>query len=227
MCESASYIISAIRSSKELENNAMLANMNIVDFLEKTASSDPVPGGGSISALGAAAAASLAEMVANLTIGRKEYAAVEEEMKVISNKALNYRDKLVKDIDKDSDAYKQVLKAFKFPIGTEKEKRQRKKAIQEAFKNASLVPLSVAKDAFKIIELAENVIKKGNKNAITDGAVAAMMARTAVLSALYNVKINLSSIKDVDFVNEVAKEVELMESKIEKKEKEILSSIDL
>jgi formiminotetrahydrofolate cyclodeaminase len=76
------------------------------------------------------------------------------------------------------------------------------------------------------MELAENVVKKGNKNAITDGAVAAMMARTAVLSALYNVKINLSSIKDVDFVNEVAKEVKLMESKIEKKEKDILSSID-
>ncbi len=86
--------------------------------------------------------------------------------------------------------------------------------------------MSVAKDAFKIMELAENVVKKGNKNAITDGAVAAMVARTAVLSALYNVKINLSSIKDVDFVNEVAKEVKLMESKIEKKEKDILSSID-
>ena len=205
----------------------MLANMNIVDFLEKTASSDPVPGGGSISALCAAAAASLAEMVANLTIGRKEYAAVEGEMEAISNKAFNYRDKLVKDIDKDSDAYKQVLKAFKLPKGTEEEKSHRKKAVQEGFKNASLVPLSVAKDAFKIMELAENVIKKGNKNAITDGAVAAMMARTAVLSALYNVKINLSSIKDVDFVNEVAKEVKLMESKIDKKEKGVLSSIDL
>ena len=205
----------------------MLANMNIVDFLEKTASSDPVPGGGSISALCAAAAASLAEMVANLTIGRKEYAAVEEEMETISNKAFYYRDKLVKDIDKDSDAYKQVLKALKLPKGTEEEKSHRIKAVQEGFKNASLVPLSVAKDAFNIMELAENVIKKGNKNAITDGAVAAMIARTAVLSALYNVKINLSSIKDVDFVNEVAKEVILMESKIEKKEKNILSSVDL
>ena len=205
----------------------MLANMNIVDFLEKTASSDPLPGGGSISALGAAAAASLAEMVANLTIGRKEYAAIEEEMKEIAKEAHIYRDKLVKDIDKDSDAYRQVLEAFKLPKGTEVEKDHRKKAIQEGFKNASLVPLSVAKDAFKIMELAENVIKKGNKNAITDGVVSAMMARTAVLSGLYNVKTNLSSIKDVDFVNEVAKEVKLMESKIEKKEKDILSSIDL
>ena len=205
----------------------MLANMNIVDFLEKTASSDPVPGGGSISALSAAAAASLTEMVANLTIGRKECAAVEEEMKAISNKAFNYRDKLVKDIDKDSDAYKQVLEAFKLPKGSEEEKNHRKQAIQEGLKNATSVPLSVAKDAFKIMELAGNVIKKGNKNAATDGAVAAMMARTAVLSALYNVKTNLSSIKDIDFVNEVAKQVKLMESKIEKKEKDILSNIDL
>ncbi len=112
----------------------MLANMNIVDFLEKTASSDPVPGGGSISALCAAAAASLAEMVANLTIGRKEYAAVEEEMETISNKAFNYRDKLVKDIDKDSDAYKQVLKAFKLPKGMEEEKSHKKKLFRKGLK---------------------------------------------------------------------------------------------
>ena len=205
----------------------MLANLNIIDFLEKTASSDPVPGGGSIAALSAAVAASLAEMVANLTIGKKEYAAVEAEMKTISIEASQYRDKLIKDIDKDSDAYKQVMSAFKLPKGSEKERKLREQAIQKGLKQASRVPLNVAEDAFKIIELAEKVVKRGNKNAVTDGAVAAMMARTAVLSALYNVKINLGSIKDNSLVDEVSKQVKYLEAEIEGKEKEVLSKVNL
>lgn len=205
----------------------MLANLNIIDFLEKTASSDPVPGGGSIAALSAAVAASLAEMVANLTIGKKEYAAVEAEMKTISTEASQYRDKLIKDIDKDSDAYKQVMSAFKLSKGSEKERKLREQAIQKGLKQASRVPLNVAEDAFKIIELAEKVVKRGNKNAVTDGAVAAMMARTAVFSALYNVKINLGSIKDNSFVDEVSKQVKYLEAEIEGKEKEVLSKVNL
>ena len=205
----------------------MLANLNIIDFLEKTASSDPVPGGGSIAALSAAVAASLAEMVANLTIGKKEYAAVEAEMKTISTEASQYRDKLIKDIDKDSDAYKQVMSAFKLPKGSEKERKLREQAIQKGLKQASRVPLNVAEDAFKIIGLAGKVVKRGNKNAVTDGAVAAMMARTAVLSALYNVKINLGSIKDNSLVDEVSKQVKYLEAEIEGKEKEVLSKVNL
>ena len=205
----------------------MLANLNLIDFLEKTASSKPVPGGGSIAALSAAVASSLSEMVANLTIGKKEYAAVEDEMKTISKEASRYRDKLIKDIDKDSEAYKQVMLAFKLPEGTEEEEKQREQSIQDRLKQAALVPLSVAKDAFNIIDLAGRVVKKGNKNAVTDGAVAVMMARTAVLSALYNVKINLNSIKDGSFVDEVSKQVKYFEDEIEKKEKEVLLKIDL
>lgn len=205
----------------------MLANLNIIDFVEKTASSDPVPGGGSIAALSAAVAASLAEMVANLTIGKKEYAAVEAEMKTISTEASQYRGKLIKDIDKDSDAYKQVMSAFKLPKGSEKEIKLREQAIQKGLKQASRVPLNVAEDAFKIIELAGKVVKRGNKYAVTDGAVAAMMARTAVLSALYNVKINLGPIKDNSFVDEVSKQVKYLEAEIEGKEKEVLSKVNL
>ena len=146
----------------------MLSNLNIIDFLKKTASSDPVPGGGSIAALSAAAASSLLEMVANLTIGKKDYAQVEEEMKAISKEASIYRDKLVQDIDKDSDAYKQIISAFKLPKGTKEEERYRKEAIQDGLKHAALVPLSVAKDAFKLIDLAGKTVTKGNKNAVTD-----------------------------------------------------------
>ncbi len=208
-------------------DNMKLADLSVKEFLAKTASGSPVPGGGSIAALSAAIAASLSEMVANLTIGKKGFEATEEKMKDITKDAKDYRNKLIKDIDKDSDAYNDVLAAFKLPKGSEQEENIRKQAIQDAFKNASLVPLDVAKNAFKIIELADGVVKHGNKNAVTDGAVAVMMARTAVLSALYNVKINLSSIKDVDFVERIRKDVTSMESEIEKKEREILSGISI
>jgi len=203
----------------------MLADLTITEFLEKTASSSPVPGGGSIAALSAAVAASLSEMVARLTVGKKGYDGFEKEMKEIAKDATEYRNKLVKDIDRDSNAYNDVMAAFKLPKGTEQEQEKRKVAIQEAQKNASLVPLDVANDAFKIIELAEKVVKHGNKNAVTDAAVAVMMARTAVLSALYNVKINLVSINDIDFVEKVEKDVKHLESKIISIETEILSYI--
>jgi len=208
-------------------DNMKLADLSIKEFLAKTASGSPVPGGGSIAALSAAIAAGLSEMVANLTIGKKGYEATEKQMKIIKKAAADYRNKLIKDIDRDSDSYNDVLEAFKLPKGNKQEENNRKQAIQDAFKNASLVPLGVAKNAFKVIELAEKVVKHGNKNAVTDGAVAVMMARTAVLSALYNVKINLPSIKDKDFVKRIRKDVTRLESEIETKEREILSSVSI
>jgi len=208
-------------------DNMKLVDLSIEEFLAKTASGSPVPGGGSIAALSAAIAAGLSEMVANLTIGKKGFEAKEKQMKVIAKAAVDYRNKLIKDIDRDSDAYNDVLKAFKLPKGNKQEENNRKQAIQDAFKKAALVPLDVAKNAFKIIDLAEGVVKHGNKNAVTDGAVAVMMARTSVLSALYNVKINLSSIKDKDFAKRIRKDVTSLESEIEKKERKILSLLSI
>lgn len=205
----------------------MLGNMSVTDFLEKTASNDPVPGGGSIAALSAATAAALTEMVANLTIGKKKYVEVEEEMKEVAKTLLAAREELIRDIDKDADSYDQVMQAFKLPKETEKEIDERKNAIQEATKKAALVPLEVAKKAFGLMEAIEMVVVKGNQNAVTDGAVAAMMARTAVLSALYNVKINLGSIKDVAFVEETSKKVAELESMVEITEKNILAKVVL
>lgn len=199
----------------------MLRDLTIPEFLEKTASNTPVPGGGSVAALSAAVAASLAEMVAHLSIGKKGLEAAGDEMKAIISMASAYRETLLHDIDRDSDAFNQVMAAFKLPKNTAEEVKQRHLAIQEGLKTAALVPLRVAKDAFKILEMAGTVVIKGNKNAVTDGVVAAMMARTAVLSALYNVKINLASIKDNAFVNEVSKQVRELETETESKEKEI------
>lgn len=205
----------------------MLKDNTITEYLEKTASGEPVPGGGSIAALSAAAAASLTEMVANLTIGKKGYASVETEMRDIARTASKFRDKFIGDIDNDPQAYQQVLAAFQLPKNTVTEKQRRAIAIQDGFKNAALVPMSVAEDGFKIMDLAKKVIEKGNKNAATDGAVAAMAARTAVIAALYNVKINLTAIKDEAFVEELAQKVKTLEEQVKDRENAILAIIDI
>jgi len=205
----------------------MLRILSIIEFMEKTASDSPVPGGGSVAALAAALAASLAEMVANLTIGKKGFEDVDREMKAIAKETRNYRNKLAKDIDNDADSYKAVVTAYKMAKETDEEIRKRKAAIQEALKQAALVPMGVAHDAAGLMELAGKVVKKGNKNAVTDGAVSVMMARTAVLAALYNVKINLNSIKDNSFVDSVAHEVNELEKKVVQREKELLSEIEI
>ena len=205
----------------------MLADKTLKIFLEETASNTPVPGGGSIAALSAGLASALTEMVANLTIGKKNYEDLEEEMKSIVKETSKYRERFIEDIDRDSDSFNEVMAAFKLPKGTEEEKEIRKNSIETAMKNAALVPLEVAKNALDMMSLVEKVIEKGNKNAVTDGAVAAMMARTAVLSALYNVKINLGSIKDAVFVEKVGKEVEQIEENAWKIEKDLLGKVKL
>ncbi len=205
----------------------MLTNQKITDFLQKTASGTPVPGGGSVSALSAALGAGLTEMVANLTIAKKGYEAVENEMKEIAETAQNLREKLVTEVDKDANAYQDVLAAFKLPKTTEDDKTQRAQAIQNAMKNAARVPLGVANDALQVMDLAEKVIRNGNRNAASDGAVGTMMARTAVLGALFNVKINLASVKDRAFVEEMMGEVNKLESRVHEREAEILSYVKI
>ena len=205
----------------------MLTNQKISVFLEKTASGTPVPGGGSVSALSGALGAGLAEMVANLTIAKKGYETVENEMKEIAETLQNLREKLVTEVDKDSNAYKDVLSAFKLPKDTQEEKEQRAEAIQDAMKNAARVPLGVANDALQVMDLAEKAIRNGNRNAVSDGAVGTMMARTAVLGALFNVKINLASVKDKTFVEEMMREVNKLESRVHEREAEILSQVKI
>jgi formiminotetrahydrofolate cyclodeaminase len=195
--------------------------LTIPEFLKQTASNTPVPGGGSVAALSAAVAASLVEMVAHLTIGKKGLEAAVDEMKAIVSMASGYRETILNDIDRDSDAFNQVMAAFRLPKKTEEEVKERHLAIQEGLKTAALVPLSVAQKAFRIMKMAGTVVIKGNQNAVTDGVVAAMMARTAVLSALYNVKINLTSIEDNAFVKEVDQKVKKLETETELKENEI------
>lgn len=205
----------------------MLADQTIIEFLEETASDKPVPGGGSVAAQSGATAAALVEMVANLTIGKKAYADVSEEMKTVASKAQVLRMAFVCDIDRDSEAFGRVMEAFKLPKESEEEKSKRKRAIQEATQLAALVPLEVARRALEVIELSRIVVQKGNKNAITDGAVSAMMARTSALSAIYNVKINLNGLEDKCFTDKILNEINEIDADITAKEKEIMSIVQI
>lgn len=202
----------------------MLTELSLQKFIDVTAGSDPVPGGGSISALAGTLSAALTHMVAGLTIGKKKYLEVEDEMKTIAEKTAEIQALLYKAIDRDSEAYNVVFDAFKLPKETEEEKAKRSEAIQEATKVAAEVPIEVAEMAFSLIPYIKAVVAKGNQNAVTDGCVAMLCCRTAVLGALLNVRINLGSIKDQDFVKEYETRAKKMEDAISDIEKEILET---
>jgi formiminotetrahydrofolate cyclodeaminase len=205
----------------------MLKNLSMVDYLARTASGDPVPGGGSSAALNAALAAALVEMVANLTIGRRGFEAIDAQMRAVAAKAAGLRSKLTTDIDRDSDSYTQVLKAFQMPKATAAEKADRSRAVQAAFRQAALVPLGVARAAVAIMDLGRDVLSHGNPNAASDGAAGVLAARMAARAAVYNVRINLGSIRDEAFTAELKREADRLEAEAEAKEREALSSLKI
>ena len=202
----------------------MLTELTIKEFINKVISNDPVPGGGSISALNGALATSLAAMVANLTIGRKKYAEVNEVMEDLSARFEELARQLIIDVDRDSDAYR-VFAAFKLPKETEEEKNIRNEAIQKETKYAAEVPMEVARTVHSILPMIDVVARKGNSNAVTDACVAMMCARTAILGALLNVRINLTSIKDKKFVKEMTEEADMIEKTTIAEEQKILDYV--
>ncbi|WP_251234358.1 cyclodeaminase/cyclohydrolase family protein [Bacteroides nordii] len=204
----------------------MLVDLKVTDFLNKVAGSDPVPGGGSVAALNGAIASALTAMVAGLTIGKKGYEDTAEIMKHIQTLALTQKTGFVVDIDRDSEAYNKVFDCFKLPKNTDEEKKIRSAAIQEATKFAALVPMQVARNAYELMGIIADVAKMGNRNAVTDACVAMMSARSAVLGALMNVRINLGSLKDRTFVEQLQSEADELERKACTKEKELLDAIN-
>lgn len=204
-----------------------LRKLTVEGFINETASSSPAPGGGSIAALNAASSAALITMVANLTLGKEKYAAVEGDMKEVAAKAGALKDDFLALIDEDSNAFNKIMAAFKLPKDTDEAKKARSAAIQEATKGAALVPFKVGQKANELFALAEEVITKGNQNAITDGAVAAMNARAAVRGAFLNVKINLGSIKDGLFVEDLQKKMAEIENEVDAREQALLGQVKL
>lgn len=203
----------------------MLVDLTVNELLDKVAGKEPVPGGGSIAALNGAIASSLTEMVANLTIGKKNYEEHQELMRHIVDIANRRRSLFIADVDRDSEAYNRVFECFKMPKDTEKEKTERSMAIQKATKFAATVPMEVARNAYDLMEVIADVAHLGNQNAITDACVAMMAARSAVLGALMNVRINLGSLKDKKFAQEMAAEADKLERQACEKERILLDAV--
>lgn len=204
-----------------------LKKLTVEGFINETASSSPAPGGGSIAALNAASSAALIAMVAQLTLGKEKYAAAQEEMQEVAGKAGALKDQFLAFIDEDSSAFNKIMAAFKLPKDTDEAKKARSAAIQDATKEAALVPFKVGQKANELFALAEAVILRGNPNAVTDGAVAAMNARAAVRGAFLNVKINLGSIKDALFVEDLKKRMAEIEADVDAREQALLGKVKL
>jgi formiminotetrahydrofolate cyclodeaminase len=178
----------------------MIAEQTLRRFLDELASSAPTPGGGSAAAIMGAMGAALVSMVCRLTIGKKDYEPVDAAMRAALGEAEALRQRLTAMIAEDVEAFDALMAAYKLPRATEEEKTVRSRAVQEALKQATDVPLACAQACAQVIELARRVAPTGNRGVISDAGVAALAAHAALRSAALNVHINVPSIKDAEFV---------------------------
>ena len=177
----------------------MTVNSSLVTFLDDLASERPTPGGGGAAAVSGAIGAALVSMVANLTIGKKNYEAVRDDFEAVNAKAEVLRAELIRAIDEDVVAFHSVMGAYGLPRATDEEKAKRAASIQAALKDATLAPLRAVKACFDVIPLSAAVAEKGNLNVISDAGVAVLSAGAGLRSAALNMVINAEAIKDRDF----------------------------
>ena len=187
-----------------------LREMTVAELAAVTGSDAPAPGGGSISALAGALAAALTGMVAALSQGEK-FREVQREMAGIAEEMSALREKLLLAMQEDTEAFSLYMTALAMPKDTGEEKAARREAMQQGLKQAALTPLGVAEAIVSVFPLVETVITRGNPNAVTDALVASMMARSGILGALFNVKVNLESIRDEAFVASVRRRLAELE----------------
>ena len=186
----------------------MLTDKKMNNFLEELASNSPTPGGGSVAALAGALGAALISMVGNLTIGKKKYEDVEEDIKRIISSSEKLRYELSQLIEEDVKVFNNFMATYKMPKGTEDEKKIRTEKIQASLIKAAKVPLRVAYKCLDVLNLSKEVAEKGNINVISDAGVAVLMAEAALESAILNVKINLIMIKDEKVKEELSSSIE-------------------
>ena len=196
----------------------VLIDMKITEFLDELASDAPAPGGGAAAAIAGAMGAALGSMVARLTIGKEEYADVEDLFKAKLEETEILRAKLTELVDLDANAFDGVIAAFRLPKNTEEEKAARSAKILEEYKNAAEVPMDTVQACKKVIDLLIEMGTKGNKNAVSDIGVGALCALTGLKSAIHNVEINLAYIKnkDAEYAEKMYKELEELENIDEK-----------
>ena len=188
-----------------LQNKAdrRLVNRTLADFADETASESPAPGGGSIAAYVGALGISLATMVANLSSHKKGWDNRWEEFSNWAEKGEQYKNRLIKLVDADTKAFNRIMTAFGLPKSTDEEKADRSKAIQDATKFAIEIPFQVMQISYESMEIIKAMAEIGNPNSVSDAGVGALCARTAVMGAFMNVRINASGYDDKNFVTDV------------------------
>lgn len=177
-------------------------------FLDELASKAPTPGGGSAAAIMGAQSAALTSMVCNLTLGKPEYAGVENDMQVLLKKSETLRDQLTGMIKRDVDVFNQLMSTYALPKETEAHKSIRSAAIQKALQEATEIPLVCARACAEAVALSRIAAEKGNMGAISDAGVAVMSAYSGLKSAALNVYINTASLKDKKFADAKLTELE-------------------
>ena len=205
---------------------APLVNMKLNAFADETASESPAPGGGSISAYAGVLGVSLATMVANLSASKKGWEDRWEEFSKWAEKGQAYKNHLLDLVDEDTRSFNAIMNGFALPKGTDEEKVIRKQAIQDATKYAIEVPLKVMEVSLASMEVMKAMVEIGNPNSITDAGVGALCARTAVLGAHMNVKINTGSYDDKTFVADILKKAAVIEEQAVKLESEIVELVN-
>lgn len=180
----------------------MIKDKSVQTFLDELASKASTPGGGSAAAIMGAMGASLLSMVANLTVGKKNYEGVEEDMKKLLQRTEELRGGLTGMVKADVEVFDKVMAAYGMPKDSEEQKTRRTAAIQTALKEATDVPLECARLCAEVVRLSEPVAEMGNNNVISDAGVAVLAAYAALRSAALNVYINIGGIKDEEFVQD-------------------------
>jgi formiminotetrahydrofolate cyclodeaminase len=187
---------------------SLLAYRPVASFVQNVASRSPAPGGGSVAALAGALGAALTTMVCRLTIGKKQYARVESDLRKVEEYSKDIRDRFLELVDKDSDAFDAVMDAMRLPEDSSEQKSAKDKASHEANLRAIQVPLEVMDLAVSVLPKTLEVAQKGNINSISDVGVAGMMLRSALEGAAMNVMINLPNFADKTKATEFKSQME-------------------
>ena len=207
--------------------SSKLASMSLLDFADETASESPAPGGGSISAYIGALGAALGTMVANLSSHKKGWDTRWKEFSDWAEKGQQFKDELLRLVDLDTAAFNKIMEAMALPKATADEKASRNQAIQDATKYAIEIPFKVMQAAYSSLTVIKAMAEIGNPNSITDVGVAALCARSAVIGAFMNVKINASGYNNKDFIAEIMAQGRELELKAIELEKEIIELVNL
>jgi glutamate formiminotransferase/formiminotetrahydrofolate cyclodeaminase len=203
-----------------------LVDMDLVAFADETASESPAPGGGSISAYVGTLGISLATMVANLSAHKRGWDDRWEEFSEWAEKGQAIKNKLLLLVDEDTAAFNKIMNAFGLPKDSDTEKAARTEAIQAATKYAIEIPFQVMETVYDSFEVIEAMVEVGNPNSITDAGVGALCARTAIIGAFMNVKINTGDLKDKEFVADILKRGQEIQDKAVEKEAKVVAKVN-